>query len=107
MLKMVTSQFAVETFCLTIPNKMLRGTLLCFTKSIVTKFSRIGEGRGERRSVTNFCGKFMSHSAKNLCRETLLCFTKSLVTKNFMERTSGKGGREKHGFLSKVFVSQF
>ena len=104
MLKRVTSQFSVETFCLTIPNKILRETLLCFNKSLVTKIFTDRGGGGEGGSMTNFCRKFLSHSAEKARRGTFLCFTKFLVSKKFMDRRGRRRGMEYRDFLSKVSV---
>ena len=54
--------------------------------------------------MTNFCRKFLSHSAEKPRRGTLLCFTKSLVSKKFMDRRGRRRGMEYHDFLSKVSV---
>ena len=52
--------------------KKPRGTLLCFTKSLVTKFSRIGEWGGEEGSITicltmpkTFVGELVSVSTNS------------------------------------------
>ena len=86
MLQMVMTRIAVEIFFSHGTEKIFRGTLLCFTKSLLTKVFTDRGGGGEGGSIKTFCRKFLSHSAETCRRETLLCFTKSLVSKLFMDR---------------------
>ena len=73
--------------------KKRRGTLLCFTKSLVSKMIRIGKKGREGGSITIFCQTFFSHDTEKFRRGTLLCFTKSPVSKKFLDRRVGRGGR--------------
>ena len=63
-------------FCLTVPQKLRGGTLLCFRNVPITKtFWIVG--------VSGFCLDFLSHSAKKIQGGTLMGFRNVLLSKNF------------------------
>ena len=88
------SRFPSRTLSLRVAKKKRRGTLLCFTKSLVSKNSRKGERGGEGGSITTFRQKFFSQVIDKFRRGTLLFFKKFLVSKNFRDRREGRVGRE-------------
>ena len=67
------SRFPSKKFCLTVPRKFVGEP---FSVSLI---SGIEKFYGSEGYVTNFCRRFLSHSAKKLSRGTLLC----CVSENF------------------------
>ena len=63
------SRFSFENFVSHGTDKMRRGTLLCFRKSLITKLLRIGDWGREEGSVRTFCRKFLSHSDQTFVGE--------------------------------------
>ena len=71
--------FLLKVFCLTVPQKLRGGTLLCFRNVPITKsFWIVG--------VSGFCLDFLSHSAKKIRGGTLMGFRNVLVSKIFWIR---------------------
>ena len=63
------SRYSFEIFVSHGTDKMRRGTLLCFRKSLVTKFLRIGDWGGEEGSIRISFRKFLSHSDQTFVGE--------------------------------------
>ena len=76
-----------------VPKKIRRGTLLCFTKFLVSK--KVMDKGGGGGSITIFCQFFFSHSIEKLRGGTLLFQKNSGIEKlkNFMDKK--EGGRER------------
>ena len=67
------SQFSIENLLSHSTEKLRRGTLLCFTKLLVSK-KLMDKGGGGGRDYHVFLSKsFSSHSAEKFRRGTLLC----------------------------------
>ena len=63
------SRFSVEKFLSHSTEKLRRGTLLCFTKFLVSK--KFMDKRGEEGSISRFSVEnFLSHNAENFRRGT-------------------------------------
>ena len=63
------SRYSFEIYVSHGTDKMRRGTLLFFTKTLVTKFLRIGEWGGEEGTITIFRQKILSHSDQTIVGE--------------------------------------
>ena len=73
MLKRVMSRYSFEMFFSHSTKKLRRGSVLCFTKVLVSKIFWIREAGGEGGSITIFCRKILTDSAVNFHGGTLLC----------------------------------
>ena len=73
------------------------GTLLCFTKFLMSKKIIDKRGRVSQFSVE----KSLSHSADKIRGITLLGFQRILVSKSFKQRRG-----KLDGFFEKIFISQ-
>ena len=73
------SQFSVENLLSHSTEKLRRGTLLCFTKLLVSKKLMHKRGGGGREYHDFLSKNFLSHSAEKFRRGTLLC----CVSENF------------------------
>ena len=98
--------FPLKNFSPRVPKKFVEEPFCVSEKFWYRNILWIRDGGGEGGSITIFCQKFLSHSTKKIRRGTLLCFRKILVSKHYMDKRRGRGGREYHNFLSKIFLSQ-
>ena len=97
------SLFSVE-FCLS-ADKIRSETLLCFKRTLVSKFFMHGRGASRfRRKVSVSLDR-----NRNLCKRNLLCSRKILVSKIFTQKVVGVRVRIRvwaSRFCLKFFVSQ-
>ena len=70
--KRAISRFSIENLLSHSTEKLRRGTLLCFTKFLVSKKFKDKRGGGYHDFLSNF---FLSHSAEKFRRGTLQCVT--------------------------------
>ena len=77
MLKRVMSRYYNEMFFSHSTENFSRTNLLCFTKCPVSKKFWIKEGGWEGRSITIFCQKILSDSARSFVEEPF-CVSESL-----------------------------
>ena len=95
MLKKGITRFSMETLLSHSSENFRRGTLLCFTKFLMSK--KIIDKRGGR--VSRFSvEKSLSHSADKFRGITLLGFQRILVSKSFKQKRG-----QLHGFVEKFF----
>ena len=73
------SQFSIENLLSHSTEKLRRGTLLCFTKLLVSKKLMDKRGGGGTEYHDFLSKSFSSHSAEKFRRGTLLC----CVSENF------------------------
>ena len=70
--------------------KLLRGTFLCFTKSLVSEVFMDQRGEGEDgRSIATFCQTFFVSQYRKTPWGNISVFTNFLVSKNFMNKRWG------------------
>ena len=82
--------YPLKNFCLTVPKKIRRGTLLCFTKVQVSKKIMDKRGGGKER-VSRFSVKiFLPHSAEKFCwGNSVLYFKIFPIAKKIMDMGGG------------------
>ena len=76
------SRYSFEIYVSHGTDKMRGGTLLCFRKSLITKFLRIGDWGGEEGSIRISFQKFLSHSDQAIVGELVSVSINSGIEKN-------------------------
>ena len=99
MLKKRYHDFPLKIFCLTVPKKIRRGTLV-FQK--LSGFKKTNEQKNGRGYYDSRSKNFLSRSIETFRKGTLLRSRKILVSKNFMDK---RFGTKYHDFSSKKNLS--
>ena len=82
------SRFFIGTFLSHGIENLRGGTVLCFTKTLLSR--KLTDRKGTSHTLTE---NLLSHTIEKLRKGTLLCFTKFLLSKNFLdERRLGREG---------------